>query len=124
MSFTGSYTEDEPDFPYVGKSFMDVTVRAFSTLFLVSFVVSKHRQAGLICLTKFFQHDNGNLDDFKIFRGNSSQGMSQNTRCCAKKKTKAVENYRPSSRCRIGFKSKFSSYLFYRACDGSTRMLQ
>ena len=38
-----------------------------------------------------------------------------------KKKTKAVENYRPSSHCRIGFKSKvsdvFSSYVLRYLVD-------
>ena len=29
-----------------------------------------------------------------------------------KKKTKAVENYRPSRHCRIGFKSKVSDVMF------------
>ena len=66
------------------------------TWFLVPFrfVVSKHRQAALICLIKgrermsFPKNSttrtwlNGNLDDFKAFKENSSQGISQSARCC------------------------------------------
>ncbi len=36
------------------------------------------------------EQDNGNLDDFKVFRGNSSQGISQ-VQDVVKKKTKAVK---------------------------------
>ena len=49
----------------------------------------------------------GNLYDFKLFRGNSSQGISLSVRCC-KEKTNVVKNYRPSRHCSIGFKSKVS----------------
>ena len=65
------------------------------TWFLVSFlfVVSKHRQAGLICLIKrrkrmsFPKNSRTrtwyrSLDDFKAFRENSSQGIAQSARFC------------------------------------------
>ena len=48
------------------------------------------------------EHDNGILDDFKTFRENSWHGIELQD--VVKKKTKAVENYRPSRHCRIGFK--------------------
>ena len=65
-------------------------------------------------------YTNGNIDDLNAFRENSSQEIYK-VQDVVKKKTKAVENYRPSRHCRIGFKSKvsdvFSSYLLRYLVD-------
>ncbi len=61
----------------------------------------------------------GNLDDFKVFRGNSSQGISPvQDAAIVKKKTKAVENYRSAiktlpHRIQVKVSEVFSSYVLF-----------
>ena len=49
---------------------------------IISVILMKRRKRMSFPKISGREHGNENLDDFKAFRENSSQGISQSARCC------------------------------------------